>query len=85
MIIKPLAAQVALTTTSPGSDIGAANLVRILNNSATAGLVTIQNSGATVATLTVAGNQEIVIEKEPSYTIFGSAATLLAVKIAYAN
>jgi hypothetical protein len=84
MIIKPLAQEVALST-SVGDNISLANVVRIINNAAAAGTVTIQNTGVTVATVTMAANQEMIIEKEPTYTLLGSATTLRAVKIAYAN
>lgn len=84
MIIKPLAQEIALST-SVGDNIGLANVVRVINNSGTAGTVTIQNTGVTFATVTIAANQEMIIEKESTYTLIGSATTLRAVKIAYAN
>jgi hypothetical protein len=84
MIIKPLAQEVALST-SVGDNISLANVVRIFNNSATSGTVTIQNSGVTVATIMVAGNADLILEKDTTHTLLGSATTLRAVKIAYAN
>jgi hypothetical protein len=84
MIIKPLAQEVALST-SVGNDISLATVVRVINNAASAGTVTVQNAGVTFATITIAANQEIIIEKESTYTLIGSATTLRAVKIAYAN
>jgi hypothetical protein len=85
MIIKPLAQEVALTTTGPGSNIDLATVVRIVNNSATAGTITIQNAGVTVASMLIPGNQDVLVEKEPANTIFGTATTLRAVKVAFTN
>ena len=84
MIIKPLAQEVALST-SVGSTIELATVVRIINNSETAGTVTIQTGANVFATIMVAANSDIVIEKDPTQTLIGSATTLRAVKIAYSN
>lgn len=84
MIIKPLAQEVALST-SVGSDIDLATVVRVINNSESAGTVTIKSGASVFATIMVAANAEIVIEKDPTQTLIGSATTLRAVKIAYSN
>lgn len=84
MIIKPLAQEVALSATV-ADNISLATVVRIINNSGSADTVTIKTGATTFATIMVAANQEIIIEKDATQTLLGSATTLRAVKIAYSN
>jgi hypothetical protein len=80
-IIKVKNSQAALVANnSHATNIDLATTVRIYNNASSFGNVTIQTASAnsTVATDAVVKGMTVLLKKDPTDEVFGSAVTLLA-------
>jgi len=80
MQIKPLASETTLTT---ATNVGSATLVRLINTG-TLATVTLAEGATTLATFSMAANEVILVEKDPTNTLAGGAS-IRAVKIAFTN
>ena len=83
---KPITTEAALgTSTGAASNVGSSRYVRLLNTAAagTEYLVTLEESGGTdIGTFTIEGQQEVIIQKDPSDQLFAANAAVMAVGIA---
>ena len=83
---KPITTEAALgTNTGAASNVGNSRYVRLWNKAAvgTEYLVTLEESGGTdIGTFTLDGQQEAIIQKDPSDQLFAGNANVLAVGIA---
>ena len=86
MIFKPITTEAALgTSTGAASNVGSSRYVRLLNTAAagTEYLVTLEESGGTdIGTFTIEGQQEVIIQKDPSDQLFAANAAVMAVGVA---
>ena len=83
---KPITTEAALgVNTGAASNVGSSEFVR-LHNSADANtehLVTLEESGGTdIGTFTLDGQQEAIIQKDPSDKLFAANAAVMACGIA---
>ena len=82
MLIKVLAAE---TNLGAATNVGSATVVKILNNQGSADQVIRKDSdGNVIGSFTLAGNESVFAEKNPTDTLEGGAS-ILAAKVAYAN
>ncbi len=82
MLIKVLAAE---TNLGSATNVGSATVVKLLNNQGSADQVIRKDSGGSVlGSFTMAGNESVFVEKDPTDTLEGGA-NILAAKVAYAN
>ena len=83
---KPITTEAALgTSTGAASNVGSSRYVRLLNTAAagTEYLVTLEESGGTaIGTFTIDGQQEVIIQKDPSDQLFAANAAVMAVGVA---
>ena len=83
---KPITTEAALgTSTGAASNVGSSRYVRLLNTAAagTEYLVTLEESGGTdIGTFTIEGQQEVIIQKDPSDQLFAAIAAVMAVGVA---
>ena len=83
---KPITTEAALgTSTGAASNVGSSRYVRLLNTAAagTEYLVTLEESGGTdIGTFTIEGQQEVIIQKDPSDQLFAANAAVMAVGVA---
>ena len=83
---KPITTEAALgTNTGAASNVGSSRYVRLLNTAAagTEYLVTLEESGGTdIGTFTIEGQQEVIIQKDPSDQLFAANAAVMAVGVA---
>ena len=83
---KPITTAAALgTSTGAASNVGSSRYVRLLNTAAagTEYLVTLEESGGTdIGTFTIEGQQEVIIQKDPSDQLFAANAAVMAVGVA---
>tara|TARA_B100000287_G_C20398529_1_gene688667 strand:- start:159 stop:434 length:276 start_codon:yes stop_codon:yes gene_type:complete len=83
---KPITTEAALgTNTGAASNVGNSRYVRLWNKAAvgTEYLVTLEESGGTdIGTFTLDGQQEAIIQKDPSDQLFAGNANVMAVGIA---
>ena len=83
---KPITTEAALgTSTGAASNVGSSRYVRLLNTAAagTEYLVTLEESGGTdIGTFTLEGQQEVIIQKDPSDQLFAANAAVMAVGVA---
>ena len=86
IIFTPVTTQAALgTNTGAASNVGSSRYVRLLNTAAagTEYLVTLEESGGTdIGTFTIEGQQEVIIQKDPSDQLFAANAAVMAVGVA---
>jgi hypothetical protein len=80
-IIKLLGTEAALST---ATTLGAAQLVRVYNDTAGAVLITVADSGTTTGTATVKAGEIIFIRKKAAETIAAGSA-VKAVSIAFGD
>jgi hypothetical protein len=72
------------TSTTNGSNVGSASLVRVHNSGTTQRLVTLETSGnVTIGTFTISGGATEFLDKDPTDEIFAANAEVLLVKVAY--
>jgi hypothetical protein len=72
------------TSTTNGSNVGLASLVRVHNSGTTQRLVTLETSGnVTIGTFTISGGATEFLDKDPTDEIFAAHAEVLLVKVAY--
>ena len=85
-LLKPITTEAALgTSTGAASNVGSSRYVRLLNTAAagTEYLVTLEESGGTdIGTFTIEGQQEVIIQKDPSDQLFAANAAVMAVGVA---
>ena len=83
---KPITTEAALgTSTGAASNVGSSRYVRLLNTAAagTEYLLTLEESGGTdIGTFTIEGQQEVIIQKDPSDQLFAANAAVMAVGVA---
>ena len=83
---KPITTEAALgTSTGAASNVGSSRYVRLLNTAAagTEYLVTLEESGGTdIGTFSIEGQQEVIIQKDPSDQLFAANAAVMAVGVA---
>ena len=83
---KPITTEAALgTSTGVASNVGSSRYVRLLNTAAvgTEYLITLEESGGTdIGTFTIEGQQEVIIQKDPSDQLFAANAAVMAVGVA---
>jgi hypothetical protein len=83
---KPITTEAALgTSTGAASNVGKSRYVRLWNTAAagTEYLVTLEESGGTdIGTFSLDGQQEAIIQKDPSDQLFAANAAIMAVGIA---
>ncbi len=83
---KPITTEAALgTSTGAASNVGKSRYVRLWNKAGagTEYLVTLEESGGTdIGTFTLDGQQEAIIQKDPSDQLFAANANVMAVGIA---
>ena len=83
---KPITTEAALgTNTGAASNVGSSRYVRLLNTAAvgTEYLITLEESGGTdIGTFTIEGQQEVIIQKDPSDQLFAANAAVMAVGVA---
>ena len=83
---KPITTEAALgTSTGAASNVGNSRYVRLFNTAAvgTEYLVTLEESGGTdIGTFSLDGQQEAIIQKDPSDQLFAANAAIMAVGIA---
>ena len=72
------------TGSGTASNVGSARVVRCVNTNATTDyLVTLEEAGGTdIGTFTLDGQQEAIIQKDPSDKLFAANAAVLAVGVA---
>ena len=72
------------TGSGTASNVGSARVVRCVNTNATTDyLVTLEESGGTdIGTFTLDGQQEAIIQKDPSDQLFAANAAVMAVGVA---
>jgi hypothetical protein len=81
MALKVLAAETTLTA---ATNVNTATVVRVINTSTAAVVTRKDSAGATIGSFTMAANEVVYVEKEPTDTLEGGAA-FKAVKVAYSN
>ena len=81
MALKVLAAETTLTA---ATNVNTATVVRVINTSTAAVVTRKDSAGATIGSFTMAANEVVYVEKEPTDTLEGGAA-YIAVKVAYSN
>ena len=83
---KPITTAAACgTSTGAASAFGNSRYVRLFNTAAvgTEYLVTLEESGGTdIGTFTLDGQQEVIIQKDPSDQIFAANAAIMGVGVA---
>ena len=83
---KPITTEAALgVNTVAASNVGSSRYVRLLNTAAvgTEHLVTLEESGGTdIGTFSLEGQQEVIIQKDPSDKLFAANAAVMAVGVA---
>ena len=83
---KPITTEAALgVNTGAASNVGSSRYVRLLNTAAvgTEHLVTLEESGGTdIGTFSIEGQQEVIIQKDPSDKLFAANAAVMAVGVA---
>ena len=79
---KPITTEAALgVNTGAASNVGSSRYVRLLNTAAvgTEHLVTLEESGGTdIGTFSIEGQQEVIIQKDPSDKLFAANAAVMA-------
>lgn len=77
------------TTAGAGTSFSEATLVRLVNTSAsgTNHLVTLQETagGTTIGTFTLLGSTEVLVEKDPTFTLFAANAAVKGTKVGFTN
>jgi hypothetical protein len=81
MLIKLLASETTLTS---ATNVSTATVVRVHNTGSAAVVTRKDSEGVTIGTVTLAENEVVYFEKEPSDTLEGGAG-FKVVKVAYAN
>ena len=81
MALKVLAAETTLTA---ATNVSTATVVRVINTSTAAVVTRKDSAGATIGSFTMAANEVVYVEKEPTDTLEGGAA-FKAVKVAYSS
>ena len=81
MALKVLAAETTLTA---ATNVNTATVVRVINTSTAAVVTRKDSAGATIGSFTMAANEVVYVEKEPTDNLEGGAA-FKAVKVAYSN
>ena len=73
------------TTTGTATSFTNATVVRLVNNSANAALVTVveTQSGTGIGSMTMPPNSVEYLEKQPTYCVFASAATVKGAKVGF--
>ena len=72
------------TSSTNGSNVGSATLVRVQNAGTTARLVSLETSAAAlIGTFTLAPNGTVLLDKEPTDEVFAANAEVKLVGIAY--
>ena len=74
------------TSTTNGSNVGLATLVRVHNSGGTSRLVTLETEAGTpvlIGTFTIAPNTTEMLDKDPTDEIFAAHADVLLVGVAY--
>ena len=83
---KPITTEAALgVNTGAASAVGNSRYVRLFNTAAvgTEHLVTLEESGGTdIGTFSIEGQQEVIIQKDPSDKLFAANAAVMAVGVA---
>ena len=83
---KPITTEAALgVNTGAASNVGSSRYVRLFNTAAvgTEHLITLEQSGGTdIGTFTLDGQQEAIIQKDPSDQLFAANAAIMAVGVA---
>ena len=73
------------TTTGAATSFSSATVVRLVNDNSSAALVTVveTQSGTGIGSFTMPGNTVEYLEKQPSYCVFASAATVKGAKVGF--
>ena len=72
------------TSSTNGSSLGSATLVRVHNSGTTERLVSLETSAAAlIGTFTIAGGGTEYLEKDPTDEVFAAHAEILLVRVAY--
>ena len=73
------------TTTGTATSFSSATVVRLVNDNSSAALVTVveTQSGTGIGSFTMPGNTVEYLEKQPSYCVFASAATVKGAKVGF--
>lgn len=71
--------------TGTATSFSSATVVRLVNTAGTAAVVTVveTQSGTGVGSMTMPGNSVEYLEKQPSYCVFASAATVKGAKVGF--
>ena len=87
MKLKLLGSEAAAGTSSTnGSNVGLATLVRVHNSGTAERLVSLETEAASpvlIGTFTISGNSTVLLDKEPTDEVFAAHAEVLLVGIAY--
>lgn len=77
------------TSAGAGTSFSEATLVRLVNTAAagTNYLVTLQETagGTTVGSFTLLGSTEVLLEKNPTYTLYAANAAVKGAKVGFTN
>lgn len=73
------------TTTGTATSFSSATVVRLVNDNSSAAVVTVveTQSGTGIGSFTMPGNTVEYLEKQPSYCVFASAATVKGAKVGF--
>ena len=73
------------TTTGTATSFTSATVVRLVNTTTSTAVVTVveTQSGTGVGSMTMAPNSVEYLEKQPSYCVFASAATVKGAKVGF--
>ena len=73
------------TTTGAATSFSSATVVRLVNDNSSAAVVTVveTQSGTGIGSFTMPGNTVEYLEKQPSYCVFASAATVKGAKVGF--
>ena len=74
------------TSSTNGSNVGLATLVRVHNSGTTERLVTLETEAASpvlIGTFTIGGGKTELLDKEPTDEVFAAHAEVLLVGVAY--
>ena len=72
------------TSSTNGSNVGLATVVRVHNSGTTQRLVSLETSGAAlIGTFTISGGASEILEKNPTEEVFAAEAEIKLVGVAY--
>lgn len=82
--------EIALPTSAgAGTSFSEATLVRLVNTAAVGSnyLVTLQETagGTTIGSFTLMGSTEVLLEKNPTYTLYAANAAVKGTKVGFTN